>query len=193
MYQMRRRFLPAHIYLPNLLCNDRSLITIDQWSLLSNVINTFDATTPTYTIRNIVVNNASLPLKMRVRMVVANVLEIVGLVYRVMGPYFEAIPDFSNLSLNDRTVLFDRNFQNANPFASTVTFRDTGVYSSDVFNMGFPFVFGSTITSQAIKTVEKTDNDGTLLELIAPVLMFSTNTATIVTHSEYFKNASSFF
>jgi hypothetical protein len=61
-------------------------------------------------IRNIVVNNASLPLKMRVKIVVANILEIVGMVYRVMGPYFEAIPDFSNLSLNDRTVHFERNF-----------------------------------------------------------------------------------
>jgi hypothetical protein len=118
------------------------------------------------------------------------------MMYRAMGSYFEAIPHFSNLSRNDRTALLERNFQNTSFFAGTATFQDAGVYSSDMFKLGFPSLYGPIITNQAIKTVERQDYDGTVFKLIAPVSMFSTNSTAIVTYnmnsiSEYYKRNSS--
>ncbi|CAF4488423.1 unnamed protein product, partial [Rotaria sp. Silwood2] len=158
----------------DLLQNDRSLLTTEQWSYLSNVINLFDSKAPVSNIRRLLEVQSTYPMKMRLKMAETNILIVINTMYQAVLPFVTNISHFGSLSLNDQSALIERNLRNVGGYSGIVISRDADVHSSPIFKTGFPLIYGSKVMNDAIKIYENADNDGTLIKLLMPTLIFST-------------------
>ena len=157
----------------DLLQNDRSLLTVEQWSYISNVINIYNMKSPISHIRHLLEHQSTYPMKIRIKMAAKNLLDIITSTYLFMSSFIEKISDFVNLSLVDRTALIEKNFKNTSGFSGMAIFRDADVYRSLPFKIGFPSIYGSKIMEDGIQIYERIDPDGTLIKLLIPILIFS--------------------
>jgi hypothetical protein len=168
----------------DLLQNDRSLLTCEQWSYLSNVTNSYNTKSPVLHIRHLLEVQSTYPMKIRLKMAANNMLNIIGSMYETVLPFVENLSHFGSLSANDRSILIERNIKNVGGYSGIVMCRDADVYSSPTFKMGFPSIYGPMITDDAVGIFQRTDNDGSLIKLLLPILIFSTGADLILLTNE---------
>jgi len=176
--------LPFVIHPLDLLQNDRSLLTNEQWSYLSNVINLYNTKSPILHVRNLLKQELIYPIKIHYKMSVNNMFIIMSSMYEAILPFIERFPHFTNLSLNDRSALIERNIKNAGGYSGIVLSRDSEFCSSSIFKIGFSSVYGSTIMNNALKINNRADNDSTLIKLLIPALIFSTGSDFCISTNE---------
>jgi hypothetical protein len=158
----------------DLLQNDRSLLTTEQWSYLSNIINLYDIISPVINVRNILKQEFIYPMKIQHKIAVNNMSTIMSSMYEGILPFIERLSHFKSLTLNDRSALMERNIKNAGGYSGIVICRDSEFCSSSTFKIGFSSVYGLTIMDNAIKINNRADHDSTLIKLLIPTLIFST-------------------
>jgi hypothetical protein len=158
----------------DLLENDRSLLTTEQWSYLSNVTHLYDRKSPVFNVRNLLKDELSYPIKVRCKMAVKNMFIIMSTMYEGILPFIEQISHFNNLSVDDRSALMERNLKTAGGYSGIIICRDAEFCSSLTFKIGFSLVYGSVLMDDAIKTNNRADPDNTLIKLLLPTLVFST-------------------
>jgi len=166
--------LPVVIPTLDLLRNDRSLLTTEEWSLFSNVIIAYDDKSPRSSIDNIVSLQSAYPSKMRLKMAKDHFEHITNLLYINVTPFMDQLPEFKSLSLNDQTALVQRNIRSVGGLGGTLILRETDIYNNPYYCNGSLAAFGSRIINQAIKIINQADINGLLLKLCLPLMVFST-------------------
>jgi hypothetical protein len=161
---------PLVIHSLDLLQNDRSLLTSEQWSYISNVTNAYNTKSPVPHIRRLIETQSIYPMKIRVKMAVDHLLDIITSMYLALSPFIDSLSHFATLSLNDRSVLIDGNLKNTCGFSGIGIFRDSDVYYSVAFKVGFPSIYGPAFMNEGLRIYERTDNDTTLIKF-QPVQM----------------------
>jgi hypothetical protein len=172
--------LPNIISPNNLLSNDRSLLTSEQWCRLSNIINIYNIKSPVSHIRDLLSNNSKNPMKIRLKMAKTNILEIIMSLYQAVLPFVETLPEFQSMKVYDRCELIERNLSSVGGFNGIIVFRDAEVTLSTAFKNGFPSVYGSKIVDESITVAHRTESDITLIKLLIPVVLFSTSFNVII-------------
>lgn len=170
----RQRIKTKNLHSNDLLENNRSLLTTEQWSYLSNIINTYDEISPLINIRNIIKQELTYPIKIRQKMALNNMFIIMSSIYETILPFLERIPHFQNLSYDDKSELIERNIKTTGGYNGTLACRDADFCSSFAFKIGFSSVYGPYMTEYALRINNQTDNDSTLIKLLIPTLLFST-------------------
>ncbi|CAF0895849.1 unnamed protein product [Adineta steineri] len=155
--------------------NNRSVLTDNQWSHLSNIINAYNTKSPVGHVRQLLSTQSKHPIKVRFKMDKTYFLDIIISIYQSILPFVETLPEFQTMHIHDRRELIDRNLSYVGGFNSILVFRDAEVVSSTAFKNGFPSIYGSTIANDASNVAHRTDNDVTLIKLFIPVLLFSTS------------------
>jgi hypothetical protein len=158
-----------------LLSNDRSLLTDEQWCKVSNVVNMYNTKSPVSHIRYLLSIQSKNPMKIRLKKSKTNILEIISSMYQSILPFIETIPEFQTMQTYDRYQLIERNLAYVGAFNGIIVFRDAEVTLSTAFKNGFPSIYGSTIVDDSITIAHRTDNDVTLIKLLIPIILFSTS------------------
>lgn len=164
----------------DLLREDRSLLSTEQWSYVSNIVNAYDVESPIPTIRHLLEEQMSYPMKIRLKTASNHLLGILGSMYRSILPFLERLPHFTSLSSHDRITLMERNVQRTGGYSGILISRHVDLNNSSVFKVGFPLIYGASIADEAIRIDQKTDSDGTLVKLLLPILFFSTSSDLIL-------------
>lgn len=167
----------------NSLKSDRSILNPDQWTDLSNIVNTFNRKAPIVQVRNLLSAQSVYPVKIRLKMAAPTMLNIINTMYKGVVPIVENLYHFGTLSLSDRSLLIERNIRNIGGHCGIIINRDADVNSSSIFKVGFPLVYGQRLMDQAVYFERKTDHDATLIKLLIPVLVFSTGCDVIVSNN----------
>lgn len=165
---------PALLPTRDLLRNDRSLLTTEQWSYISNMINVYNTLEPTIEMRRLLTEQASFPMKVRLKSASTSLIKFMTCMYESIQPYLGKVPDFTNLPPSDQFTLMERNIRNAGGYSGIVIFRDLDLYHNPVFTVGFPSIYGAEMMRRALEIYEKTDFEDTLIKLLLPILIFST-------------------
>jgi hypothetical protein len=166
--------LPVVIPTLDLLSNDRSLLTTDQWSLLSNVINAFGDKSPTSMICDTMALQSTYPSKLRLKMATDYFKQITGALYLITGPFMKTMPEFMNMSINDQSALVERNIRCVGGFSGILVMRETDVCADPYYRNASISAYGTELTNQATRIVSHADIDGTLIKLMLPILAMST-------------------
>ncbi|CAF2059324.1 unnamed protein product [Rotaria magnacalcarata] len=145
----------------DLLNNDRSLLTEEQKSRVTNVIHTYDTKSPVSHIRNLLSTQLKHPVKMRLKMAKTNILEIIISMYQGILPFFETLPEFQTMHRCDQNELIERNLEYVGGFNAILVFRDAEV--------------PRRVVDDAVNVALRTDTDVTLIKLLIPILLFSTS------------------
>jgi hypothetical protein len=155
----------------DLLREDRSLLSTEQWSYISNIINAYDTESPIPTIRHLLDKQMSYPMKIRLKTASHHLVSILNSMYRSVLPFLKKLPQFSSLSCHDRIALMERNVQRSGGYSGIIIARHVDLNSSSVFKVGFPLIYGSSIADEAVRIDQTTDSDGTLVKLLLPILV----------------------
>jgi hypothetical protein len=147
--------------------HDRSILTVDEWNLLSNIIHAYDE-------QNLIVRTqcrfkeqATLPPKLRSN--ITNTLELIGLYYTAMQPFIESSSHFHASSADIRRIIIQNDYY-------TATCNE--IYGVDYVQNGYQFM-------------SKMEPNRILLKILLMILAFSTNCSLVTyDHSINFINIS---
>ncbi|CAF1054583.1 unnamed protein product [Adineta steineri] len=115
----------------NSLKPDHSLLTSSQWTLLSNLYNSFDESQLSLLGKSLVDTHNSLqPINVTYQRLVENYLLSV---YEVTGKYLRLNDDICKLSFNDRSIVLRNAADNISCMASTFVSHHFGLLSLDSF------------------------------------------------------------
>ncbi|CAF4772032.1 unnamed protein product [Rotaria sp. Silwood1] len=148
--------LPGSLPL-GLLQNDRSTLTTNEWTLLSNCLHAFDEQNPSARIQNSLNELTSLPPKLRLKP-----LELTNLIrelFSSIGPLIERSSDFHSLPVNVRQILVKRNLY--------ITGSMNGLF-----------------LCQCRRKIARYDPNGSLIKIFVFILAFSSNCSLVTYDSQ---------
>ncbi|CAF2509458.1 unnamed protein product [Rotaria sp. Silwood2] len=157
----------------DLLNNDRSLLTFDQWSLLSNINNAYNSRSPISNINNIISSQSIYPPKIRLKMANANFMDIIASMYAASEIFIKIIPDFSSMTNYYQNVLITRNILNLGGFNCQFMMRETNILKDAAYSNCLSSTYGTWIFNGTVRIADDIDPDGTLFKLLFVVLAFS--------------------
>ena len=169
-HRERRAIVPTL----DLLRNDRSLLTVEQWSLLSNVSKAYDDKSCIFSIQNAIALHSVYPSKIRLKMAKYDFEHIYSLWHISVGPFMDKLMEFKSLLLSDQVALIERNIRSVGGVCSIIIIRETDLYSNPYLHNGVVAAYGSVLTKRAMKIIDQTDIDVLLLKLCLPLMVFST-------------------
>ncbi|CAF4116529.1 unnamed protein product [Adineta steineri] len=158
----------------DLLNNDRSLLSINQWSLLSNVTHAYDDQSPLLTIRYTMASQLNYPAKLQCKMATDYFKRIASSLYLSAGPFIKTIPEFVHMSTSDQGILVERNIRSMSGFGGILVLREADLCQNPFYHNASVTTYGHELTHQAMKIVHNADIDGTLIKLMIPILALST-------------------
>ncbi|CAF0874262.1 unnamed protein product [Adineta steineri] len=158
----------------DLLINDRSLLSFDQWCLLSNVTHSYDDQSPILAIQNKMASQLNYPAKIRMKMATDYFKYIASSLYLSAGPFFKTMPEVVHMSTSDQGILIERNIRSMSGFGAILVLRETDLCQNPYYHNASMAVYGHELTHQAMKIVQHADTDGTLIKLMVPILALST-------------------
>jgi hypothetical protein len=177
--------LPGVIQPLNLLINDRSLLSINQWSLLSNVTHAYDDKSPSLTIRNTMARQLAFPSKLQLKMATDYFKHITGALYLSAGPFIKTMPGFTNMTIADQGILVERNIRSIGGFSGILVLREADLCNNPYYHSAFVANYGHHRTKEAMRIVGHADLDGTLIKLMIPILALSTCSDILEPSTEY--------
>ncbi|CAF2114870.1 unnamed protein product [Rotaria magnacalcarata] len=168
-----KQITPPLIRRLDLLNNDRSKLSFEQWSILSNAIHAYDQSSPLLKILDSL-SQSSFPPKKRLRIDGATLAAMLGLIYRSIYSFLERIPDFTMMSIHDRNLLIERNLHNVGSTSGLLILRDGDLYGNYAFRRANLRTYGSDSFEGVSKLLNRLDMDRVLGKLFVVVLAFST-------------------
>ncbi|CAF4690291.1 unnamed protein product [Rotaria sp. Silwood1] len=158
----------------DLLNHDRSLLTFDQWSLLSNINYAYNYKSPIPNITYIISSQSVYPPKIRLKLANASVMDMIGSMYSASESFVKIIPEFSSMTNHDQTALMTRNILNLGGFNCEFMMRETNMIKDVAYSNCLLSTYGSWLFNGTVQITQNMDFDGTLLKLLLAVLAFST-------------------
>ncbi|CAF1030824.1 unnamed protein product [Adineta ricciae] len=169
----------------SLLDDDRSLLTLDEWNLLSNIVNTYDAHNFFVKSKIFFQNQTSLPLKFRCKE--SNILCHVGTLFAQSSTFIERCPLFHDLSANIRHMLMKRNLSIVGSQNGLFICREMNIFENELYLKCVEQIYGTAYSKQVVQLSRRFDENATLMKIIFLVMIFSSNCSIVVEDSvEYF-------
>ncbi|CAF3404297.1 unnamed protein product [Rotaria sp. Silwood1] len=160
-----------------LLQNDRSILTTNEWTLLSNFLHTFDERNISKQIQCSVNELSSLPPKLRSK--TSELTNLVRELYGSVGSLIERSPDFSSLLVHDRQVLTKNNLYITAMVNVFFLSRELNlIHNMTVFNASNQMC-GSEFVMECCRIITRYDPNGSLIKIFIFILAFSSNCSII--------------
>ncbi|UJR20460.1 hypothetical protein I4U23_023589 [Adineta vaga] len=157
----------------DLLSTDRSSLTSNQWTLISNVVHAYETFGLISTLKDIV-QNVSLPVK-QIQFTEVNALKMIGTMYTSIQSLINVTPEFQVLCVNEQKSLFQRNLHGIGSFYCNLLFRDSALFDNTICYRSYELAYGSEIMYQSKQLVKRLDLDSTLFKLMLIIITFSSN------------------
>ncbi|CAF3950217.1 unnamed protein product, partial [Rotaria sordida] len=165
----------------NLLQSDQSILTIDQWNLLSNLSHCYDEHSGLSIGEHFMLEQNALPLKLRFKK--EPIKKLIQITLDRSQLLYKNNQDFLSLSADDRSILFH------------TTFTHTAHLSADMINykiqlMNYPAYFHviEMLTNPSLMPVvrriaDRLDFDMIIMKLFLVILSFSTTRYTVYSNT----------
>ncbi|CAF4226227.1 unnamed protein product, partial [Rotaria sordida] len=111
----------------NLLDQDRSLLTTDQWTLLSNLISSYDEYNALVVAKDFVQSINNLHPRPRFNVNATKVVEIVIILCQTTEPFIRSNHDFASLFHHDYSIVLRGAIENVSCLGVALIFRQSGL------------------------------------------------------------------
>ena len=162
----------------SLLNNDRSLLTIEEWNLLSNTLHAYDEQNLVIRTQHCLKEQSSLPPKLRTKQM--NTLELIGSYYLAVQPFIERSPYFSTLPLDIRKIILENNFSGTGGFNTMIAAAEANVFDNENHVARCNEIYGTDYVRESERLLTRFEPNITLLKLFLMVLMFSTHCSLVL-------------
>ena len=148
----------------NLLRNDRSILTTDEWNLLSNIIHVYDATNIISRTRYLLDQQSSLPLKLRSKP--AAIMDAITNFYSTFDLVMKRTPYFQSLSTNTYETLIRNNFHTFGSLNCIFTLHEINALDYPAFPIGFQTIYGENAYEDLRRYITRLDSNGTFIGIM---------------------------
>lgn len=158
----------------DLLYKDRSLLSVEQWSLLSNVIHCYDIHSPIQEIQLSMAAYPTVPPKSRLKIAANNLMITMNLFFSSVWSFVEAVPHYGTLSLSVRQNLMRRNVHQMGALSGAHVCQE-GRFHDDPTNQSVGLAeYGFSQMALLLEAIRLGISDRTISRLFLLVMCFST-------------------
>ncbi|CAF1539323.1 unnamed protein product [Adineta steineri] len=174
LVKVEPRYQSEKLSIINSLKPDHSLLTSSQWTLLSNLYNTFDESQVSLLSKSLVDTHNSLqPMNVTYQRLVENFLLST---FESAGRYLRLNDDICKLSFTDRSILLRNAADNISCMASTFIIRHFDLFSLDSFPKVLATMYDNHALSLTIWTMKFINPDIIIFKLALSLFSLSKTT-----------------
>ena len=155
----------------NLLREDQSTLSIDQWNHISNLIHCFDEHNALRIVQQFIEKQNTLPIRLRYKF---NDLTDLYKSFLTKVQIFENNEDAHSLCLQDRSILIHTTVKLMASFGGLFLLHQTKILYDPVFFTNNMLLFGTDGMASCKQTASHLDDDMTFVKLIMAMSSFST-------------------
>ncbi|CAM4764581.1 unnamed protein product [Rotaria magnacalcarata] len=161
-----------------LLQNDSSMLSHDQWNLLSNIIRSYDKQNVIKEVRCILESKSSLPAKLRLKP--ADTIDLMSKPLENIVLLMGNSPHFCALSSNAHRAVVSHNLILTGGLDGYFVARETDQLNNIHYMIASGALYGSDFMAQCAKDNERLEPNGNLIKIMLFVLIFSSNCSVVV-------------
>jgi len=165
--------------------NDRSTLTTDQWTLLSNVINCYDGQNLVGRVRLILDGKSSLPVKLRSKAI--DTLNLISEPIKCLLPLVRMSTHFHHLSVDAQHLLESNNLFFTGAVSGYLIAREVSAFQNPTYMTACSALYGEDYMLKCAKDSLRLEPNGNLLKLILFVLIFSSNCSIVLFNADQFR------
>ncbi|CAF1553094.1 unnamed protein product [Rotaria sordida] len=150
---------------------------MDQWNLLSNLVNCFDENSGYAFVERFIDEQNRLPLKLRFKYSSVNHFFI--LMMSKVQRVFERNRDFLLLSPHDRTILLESTAEYTATIGGMFLLHQAKLLNDLTFFKSAEIIFPPSVMFFAQRVIDQFDSDDTFIKLVLTILAFSTINYTV--------------
>lgn len=185
-----KSFSPVVIQTLDLLENDRSLLTTEQWRNISNLIHSFDRINQISQIKEQMSLNSTYPVRIQLKIIREQFQRMILSMYQTIEQFLHLIPEFERLSSNDQLCLVERNIRTLGGINAFALSRDLQIHRNPFYVNLAISIFGYDFIQPINHLINQLDDNILLSKLLIPIFLFSTSSDVI---SPRFTNSESEF
>ncbi|CAF2992324.1 unnamed protein product [Rotaria sp. Silwood2] len=160
-----------------LLQNDRSTLTTNEWTLLSNFLHAFDEQNCYTRIQCSLKELSSLPPKLRSKP--SEIVNLMRELYSSIGPLIERSPNFHSLTVDDRQVLIKHNLYVTGVMNGFFLCRELNVFDNITVLNSYNQLYGCEYMRECRQNIAQYDSNGSLIKIFMFILAFSSSCSII--------------
>ena len=156
-----------------MLNNDRSLLTVDEWNLLSNILNSYDEQNLVCITQAFLKQQLALPPKIRMKKLIT--LELIGSHFQAVQPFLKRSPYFYRLPHDMQTMILQNNFLGTGNFNTVVASLEANAFRNEFYTAQCCQIYGEATVKSTYRIMERVEPNLSLLKVLIMILAFSTN------------------
>ena len=162
----------------NLLRNDTSTLTGEQWSLLSNIIRSYDEQDLNNQALDLLAERSTLPPKLRLKL--EDTFRLMNLPLENLLPFVRRSPHFCYLSRHAYQALVLHNLFFTSGLSGSLVARETNAFADLTCVCATNEVFGSDFMIKCARDNEQLVTNGNVIKIMLFVLIFSSNCSIVM-------------
>lgn len=164
-----------------MLNNDRSLLTVDEWNLLSNILNCYDEQNLVCKTQACLKQQSALPPKIRMKKLIT--LELIASHFQAVQPFLQRSPYFYRLPHDIQTMILQNNFFGTGNFNTVLASLEASAFRNEFYTAQCCQIYGEAAVKSTYRIMERIESNLSLLKVLIMILAFSTN-CSIVDYKE---------
>lgn len=164
----------------NLLRNDQSTLSLDQWNNLSNLVHCFDEHSGLTFANTYLQTQLNLPPKYRFKL--SSVSVFLSRLMEQVQSVTEKNRDSQVISLHDRKLLLHNTAEYTTSFGCAFLFRETHLFDQPLYLQSVEKLFETNSIHFAKRLIEHLDSDIVFLKIIVSLMAFFTSNYTVYTN-----------
>ncbi|CAF3836149.1 unnamed protein product [Rotaria sp. Silwood1] len=161
----------------NLLRSDQSTLTIDQWNLLSNIVNCYEAYNGFLIGESYMHEQHKLPLKLRFKP--ESVSKLYEMTLEQVQQLYKNNQDFLSLPSHDRSILLHSTFGHTSTLSLNVIAHPVGLFNYSTYYDVLGTMSHPRVIPIAKRIASRLDFDIVIMRLFLAILSFSTINYTV--------------
>ncbi|CAF4140081.1 unnamed protein product, partial [Rotaria sordida] len=157
--------------------SDQSILTLNQWNLIANLVHCFDQHNGYVFVEDFLEEQNRLPVKLRFKY--PSVCNFFTSMKRKIQFIFERNVDFLSLSDYDRAILLRTTVEYTSNVASMFILCQYKLCDYPLFYKSTEMIFKSSAAKFTRRIIDQLDPDNTFIKLILSILAFSTTNYTV--------------
>lgn len=153
-------------------------MTSDQWTLISNVVHSYDKQNILRRIYSHLKSQLTKPMKLRCKSFSA--MQFIHDTAQSLAVLIKVSPQFQSLSFDLRRKLMKNNLYLTNCLNRLLIHREIDLFTNETFVMSFHSFYGSILFEKCSSFLKKTELNGIFFKVILFVLIFSSNSSIVI-------------
>lgn len=164
----------------NLLENDKSTLTTNEWTLISNISNCYNEYSGLHVCQIYLNQQTNLPIKMRFKSL--SIIEILQRLMNCSQTLYEKNQDFRNLSNDDRSLLVSNTCGYISSLSTTFITKQIGIMDSSTYYETLEFISSKQATQMTKYISQRIHPDILVIKIFLSIVSFSTTSMTMYSH-----------